>query len=86
MKLLIESDTKELVLTNKISQAFGIPKENSPAKDIYQASALLLAWNGQDENKQRIKKTAIALRKPIYEILREGNKVRYIRRLPILKK
>lgn len=85
MKLLIESDNKEITITPKIRMAFGIPKETGHAKDIYNASALLLVWDGKDEYKKRVKTTAMGLRKPVYEILTEENKTRYIRRLPILK-
>ena len=90
MTLLIESDNNKHTLSDNLCKAFGIPLTITPAKDIYKADAILLMWNGKDKNKQRIKETAIKLRKPIYEILteREGTEfenTRHIRRLPTLK-
>ena len=71
--------------------------EYKQAKDIYTADALMLLWNGADENMRREKESAIKARKPIYEVLHNGYNqhedptfryipyIRYIRRLPTLK-
>lgn len=84
MKLMILADDPEYIISDRLLGAFGIPEDYQQVMRLFEADALLIAWNETNWNFKNAKETMMKHRKPVYEIVWTGQETKYIRRLPTL--